>query len=258
MTACVDGLITNAADSPFTTAILPYVHVEHPDRTVEWNVSRFDQGTVNTRAQLETSFCGDTVRCALALAMEHAFMTTREGVQNFQDQVRQLVETIQTANDVDVHVALVAAPKYLAQARARCCLGDYFAKAVRDYADAFGLVQKKADAMDTLVEDAKCIIKGWGGAEPDFMLCSSQLCARLATASAARGADGQKLPQLGPTVDMFRGLKIARAGPFRSAGTAPHATSCAAACASASSTMAVSRGSRLSSCTTRTATASSC
>ena len=33
----VDGLITDATNSPFTTIILPYQYLEDPDRKLEWN-----------------------------------------------------------------------------------------------------------------------------------------------------------------------------------------------------------------------------
>ena len=37
ITARVDGLITDATNSPFTTIILPYQYLEDPDRKLEWN-----------------------------------------------------------------------------------------------------------------------------------------------------------------------------------------------------------------------------
>ena len=36
ITERVDGLITDATKSPFTTLILPYQYLEDPDRRIEW------------------------------------------------------------------------------------------------------------------------------------------------------------------------------------------------------------------------------
>ena len=40
----VDGLITNATGSPFTTLILPYHYCDAPDSKIKWNVWSYDEG----------------------------------------------------------------------------------------------------------------------------------------------------------------------------------------------------------------------
>eukprot|EP00961_Rhodomonas_salina_P092404 1243132-Rhodomonas_salina.1 len=44
LTDSIDGLITNATNSPFTTTILPYQYVDNPDAKIKWNVWSFDEG----------------------------------------------------------------------------------------------------------------------------------------------------------------------------------------------------------------------
>ena len=121
LTDRVDGLITDATNSPFTTKILPYRYVEQPDGKLQWNVWSFDEGMA-TRVPYESaarvltqsnkSFAGYMVRSGLAIVLEHNFMMTEKGRENFRNQLKQLVGSIQYTNDLDVHIALVQAPSY--------------------------------------------------------------------------------------------------------------------------------------------------
>ena len=45
LTDRVDGLITDATNSPFTRNILPYKYLENPDQKLKWNVYSFDEGS---------------------------------------------------------------------------------------------------------------------------------------------------------------------------------------------------------------------
>jgi hypothetical protein len=44
--------------------------------------------------------------------MEHNFMMSQKGRENFKNQVQQVVGSIQNTNDIDVQVALITAPSY--------------------------------------------------------------------------------------------------------------------------------------------------
>lgn len=136
----VDGLITDATKSPFTTVILPYKWLDNPDRKLEWNVWTFDEGlasrvpyesSARTLTQRKESFSGYTVRQGLAIVMEHNFMMSEEGIRNFQNQVQQIVNSIQNTNDLDVHQALLMAPSYLNKVREQYYLDDYLFKAMQ-------------------------------------------------------------------------------------------------------------------------------
>ena len=228
LTDRVDGLIVDATQSPFTTVILPYMYMEYPDKKIEWNVWSFDQGLASrvpyeaaarTLTQRKQSFSGYTVRQGLAITMEHNFMMSEEGMQNFKNQVLQVVQSIQNTNDLDVHMALINAPSYLRTVRERYYLDDYLQKALRDYIDSFGFVQKNMNAMDILIEEAKAMIKTWGGDEPDFLLCSSKLCFQLTmgqekTSYLTQGPDGKKLLRDGPMLQKYRGLGIVKSKAF--------------------------------------------
>jgi hypothetical protein len=100
LTDRIDGLITDATNSPFTSNILPYVYMESPDQKIKWNVYNFDEGIASrvpyesaarVLPQSKRSFQGYIVRHGLAIAMEHNFMVSQSGRQNLKNQLLQLV-----------------------------------------------------------------------------------------------------------------------------------------------------------------------
>jgi len=226
-------------------------------------VWRFDEGlasrvpyesSARTLTQSKESFSGYTVRQGLAITLEHNFMMSKAGMANFQNQIQQVVQSIQNTNDLDVHMALLTAPSYLARVRETYFVDEFLPKALQDYKDNFGFVQKNMNAMDIIVslracavhcrtrvcacrlpdaracvcvcvcvcvqiEETKAKILSWGGVEPDFMLCSSKLCFQLTmtqekTQYFTQGEDGKKLLKQGPTLPAYRGLKIIKSKCF--------------------------------------------
>ena len=163
MKDCIDRCIADTTNSPFTTVILPYMYMYYGDRKMEWNTWTFDQGLAARvpRELTAREYSGYAVRQGLAISMEHNFMTTTEGMENFRNQIRHMVDSIQNTNDLDVHMALVAEPSYLVQVRQRSHPDDHLAKALRDYIDVFGLM-RNAHSMAVIIEETKSIIKGWG------------------------------------------------------------------------------------------------
>eukprot|EP00961_Rhodomonas_salina_P278563 3763617-Rhodomonas_salina.3 len=229
MTDRIDGLITDTTNSPYTTVILPYKYLETPDAKFKWNVWTFDEGLASrvpyeaaarTLTQSKREFAGFTVRQGLAMTMEHNFMMTAEGRQNFQNQLKQIVGSIQYSNDLDVHMALVNAPSYFAQVREKYYRDEYnIEKEIREYVDNFGFLQKNMNGLDILIEDGKNIMRGWGADEPDFMLLNSKLTFQMTmmpekTQYATQGIDGVRRLREGPNLARYRGLNIIRSKAF--------------------------------------------
>ena len=113
LTDRIDGLITDATNSPFTRNILPYTYLDSPDQKIKWNVYSFDEGMASrvpyesaarVLTQSKTSHAGYAIRQGLAIVMEHNFLASPAGMTNFQNQLKQLVGSIQLTNDLDVHV----------------------------------------------------------------------------------------------------------------------------------------------------------
>ena len=223
LTDRVDGLITDATNSPFTTRILPYKYIANPDAKLKWNVWSFDEGMASrvpyesaarVLTQTKRSFAGYMVRQGMAIVLEHNFMMSDKGRENFRNQLQQMVGSIQYTNDLDVHVALVLAPSYQKQMRERYFIDDKTPTQVcREFVDLFGFMQKNQNALDILIEEGKAQLKNWGGPVPDFLLCNSKLTFQLTmtpekTSYVTQGIDGVKRLRAGPDLTSYRGLNI--------------------------------------------------
>lgn len=237
LTDRIDGLITDATNSPFTRNILPYKYLENPDQKLKWNVYSFDEGIASrvpyeaaarVLPQTKKSFAGYTVRQGLAIAMEHNFMMSPAGRENFKNQLTQLVGSIQLTNDLDVHIALLQAPSHQRHMNER--YHDQFktsAQICREYVDLFGIMQKTTNALDHLIEDAKNTLKTWGSPPPTFLLCNGALTTQLTmipevTNYVTNGPDGKANLKKGPDLPSYRGLSIINSRKFSmDAGTAP-------------------------------------
>lgn len=219
----IDGLITDAASSPFTSTILPYKYFDNVDGKLKWNVWSFDEAmpsrvpyeaAARTLTQTKRSFSAYAVRHGLAITLEHNFMMTPAGRENFQNQLTQLVGSIQYANDLDVHVALIMAPSYeKTVAEKYNNFNKSGAQICREYVDLFGFMQKNQNGLDILIEEAKLKLKLWGGPMPNFMLTNSKLTFQLQmnperTNYISQGIDGVKRLRQGPDLTSYRGVSV--------------------------------------------------
>ena len=229
LTDRVDGLITDATNSPFTTKILPYRYKEDVDGKMKWNVWSFDEGLASrvpyeaaarTLTQAKRSFSAYMVRQGMAINLEHNFMMTPQGRENFSRQLNQVIGSIQMTNDLDVHIALILAPSYQKQMRERYYSEDKTpAQICREFVDLFGFVQKNTNALDILIEEAKAVLRTWGSPMPDFMLCNSKLTFQLTmtpekTSYITQGIDGVKRLRQGPDIASYRGINIIHSRAF--------------------------------------------
>ena len=229
LTDRIDGLITDATNSPFTTKILPYRYKEDVDGKIKWNVWSFDEGMASrvpyesaarTLTQSKRSFAGYMVRQGMAIVLEHNFMMTAKGRENFKNQLNQLIGSIQYTNDLDVHMALVLAPSYQKTMQEKYYTSDKSpSQLCREYADLFGMMQKNVNALDILIEEGKAILRTWGGPMPDFLLCNSKLTFQMTmspekTNYITQGIDGVKRLRQGPDLGNYRGLSIVHTRSF--------------------------------------------
>jgi len=223
LTDRVDGLITDATNSPFTSVILPYRYIDNVDGKIKWNVWSFDEGLASrvpyeaaarTLTQSKRSYAGYAVRHGLAINLEHNFMMTPKGRENFNNQLLQLIGSIQMSNDLDVHMALILAPSYEKTMREKYYSnGKTPGQICRDYVDLFGFLQKNSNGLDILIEEAKSRLRSWNGPMPDFMLSNAKLGFQLQmtperTNYLTQGPDGVRRLKEGPELSSYRGIKI--------------------------------------------------
>ena len=236
LTDRVDGLITDATNSPFTSRILPYKYITNVDGKIKWNVWSFDEGLASrvpyesaarTLTQSKRSYAGYTIRQGMAIVLEHNFMMTEAGRTNFRNQLNQLIGSIQLTNDLDVHVALVLAPSYQKTMQEKYLTNDKTPTQIcREFVDMFGFVQKNQNALDILIEEAKGLLKTWGAPMPNFMLCNSKLTFQLTmipdvTNYVANGPEGAKRLRSGPDLPSYRGIQIIHTRAFSMETGAP-------------------------------------
>lgn len=229
LTDRIDGLITDATNSPFTRNILPYFYLENPDAKIKWNVYSFDEGMASrvpyesaarVLTQTKSSQSGYAIRQGLAIAMEHNFLASEAGRTNFKHQLTQLVGSIQLTNDLDVHIALLQAQSY-----EKIISEKYYgtertlARTGKQYCEMFGIYNKIPNALDLLIEEARTKLKTWGSEPPTFLLCPSNLTLHLTmsperTNYITNGPDGLKRLAQGPDLPSYRGLQIIHSQKF--------------------------------------------
>jgi len=203
--------------------------MDSPDQRIKWNVYSFDEGMASrvpyesaarVLTQSKTSHSGYAVRQGLAIVMEHNFLASAAGMANFQNQLKQLVGSIQLTNDLDVHVALLQAQSYQKTINEKYYSeNDSLYDVAKRYVDMFGVMQKIPNALDILIEDAKNHLKTWGSQPPTFLLCPSDLTAQLQmnperTNYITNGPDGLKRLAQGPDLPSYRGLSIIHSQKF--------------------------------------------
>lgn len=229
LTDRVDGLITDATNSPFTRNILPYVYMANPDAKFKWNIYSFDEGlatrvpyesAARVLTQSKRSQAGYIIRQGLAIQMEHNFMMSEAGRVNFQRQLLQLVGSIQLTNDLDVHMALLRAPSYEREIREKYSSSDKTVlQLIRQYVDMYGIMQKHPNALDIIIEDTKRTLKKWGSPDPTFLMCNGALTMQLTmnvekTQYVTQGVDGLRTLRQGPDLPSYRGLSIIHSRQF--------------------------------------------
>jgi hypothetical protein len=152
--------------------------------------------------------------------MEHNFLASEAGRQNFKHQLTQLVGSIQLTNDLDVHIALLQAQSY-----EKIVSEKYYGtertlqRTGKHYCDMFGVYNKITNALDLLIEEARTKLKTWGSEPPTFLLCPSNLTLHLTmsperTNYITNGPDGLRRLAQGPDLPSYRGLSIIHSQKF--------------------------------------------
>ena len=237
LTDRIDGLITDATSSPFTSVILPYLYVENPDQPLTWNTFSYDEGLASrvpyeaaarVLTQTKSSHSAYIVRQGLAISMEHNFMLSPAGRADFQNQLLQLVGSIQYTNDLDCHIALITAPNYERTEVEKYAYNERDVyQTIKLYTEMYGIAQKNANGLDCVIEEAKQVFRKWGAKEPTFLLTNSRLGFQQnmtleRTQYLTNGIDGVRRLRDGPELSKYRGLSVINTRSFSlGAGRAP-------------------------------------
>ncbi len=187
-----------------------------------------------------STFSGYAVRQGLAIDMEHNFMMSPEGMDNFRKQLQQLVGSIQMTNDLDVHIALLYAQSYQKQVDEKYYeAGLTTSQNCRVYTDLFSFFSKNYKALDFLIEDVKNHLQTWDSKPQTFMRCNRNLTKDFTmnpekTMYVTNGPDGKQKLAAGPELPSYRSLSFINTRKFSlDTGTAPRDFFCADAWISA-------------------------
>jgi hypothetical protein len=237
LTDQVDGLITQPENSPFTSVILPYVHLDSPDGKISWQVYNYDEGLASrvpyesaarVLTQTKESYSAYITRQGLALTLEHNFMASEEGRKDFSRQLSQLIGSVQYSNDLACHICLLTAPSHERKEAEKYAFNDRDAyQQIRQYVDSFALVNKSPIGLDIAIEEAKMYFKKWGAPPPNFLLCSSRIAFQLnmtepRTNALTQGPVGQERLNAGMELPSYRGIQIINTRSFAmETGAAP-------------------------------------
>ena len=113
-----------------------------------------------------------------------------------------------------LHIALITAQSYAKEkAEAYYTTSKTNHQIIREYIDLFGFMSKNPNAMDIMIEEAKCILRTWNAAEPNFLLTNSKLTFQMTmipekTQYLTQGPDGVRRLRQGPDIASYRGLRI--------------------------------------------------
>lgn len=77
-----------------------------------------------------------------------------------------------------------------------------------------------------MIEDAKSVLRTWGAADPNFLLCNSKLTFQMTmnpekTQYLTQGPDGVRRLKDGPNINTYRGLRIINSRSFSMEDGAP-------------------------------------
>lgn len=148
----IDSLVVETIKK--TPLILPHKRITNPNSDIKWNTLSFTQGlAANRGATADQPNHKHTVRHGMALSMENGFVGTSEGMDTFRMRMKQLVESIRTALELEALTALVDTP----------CI---------ERRSLFGIFKKNpANAVDILISEARRSMR----CPPAFLLCHSKL-----------------------------------------------------------------------------------
>jgi hypothetical protein len=157
----IDGFIMDD-NTWYTSKCLPYQRTN--DLNIQWNEIRFDEHMVD-RVPTEgvsrliksqrTRHNEKTVRRGIAFILEHGFMNTEEGKQQYILNIRQIKQAVQQTNNLDVVATCFYTPRYDKIWEKKHNIGQDIQQQYADECANFAIVQKDAHGLDVLHQQFK-------------------------------------------------------------------------------------------------------
>jgi hypothetical protein len=218
----VDGLITDGSKPQwYTTVCLPWAQTDQI--TFQWNEFRFNEtlaGRVPHEgiSRLVTSSRAarneKSVRRGLAMILEHGFMNTQEGQEQYKMNLQGIAQCVQETANHDVMNALLTCNNYDREWEAKHGIRtDGVMRMVEQEVYNYAAVQKTPHGLDIITEQVKQRMRRYG-VSPDLMIIPPRLAIYLTMVRPEKtqyflaGPDGAKNVREGPeALTNYRGLR---------------------------------------------------
>lgn len=157
----IDGFIMDDM-TWYTSKCLPYKRTD--DLNIQWNEIRFDEHMVD-RVPTEgvsrliksqrTRHNEKTIRRGIAFLLEHGFMNTEEGKQQYILNIRQIKQAVQQTNNLDVVATCFFTPRYDKIWEKKHNLYQSLEEQYSNECANFAIVQKDAHGLDVMHQQFK-------------------------------------------------------------------------------------------------------
>jgi len=227
----IDGLITgdNAQHTWYTSpACLPYQETDQIH--LSWNVWQFNrtlagqvphEGISRLITSSKRQFKDHTVRHGLAFYLEHGFMGTAEGRQQYQRNLMGIKQCVQETNNHDVLATLLHSPRYDREYQIKH--GEYnrpMGEILRREVSEWAVVQKSGHGLDWLIEEYKEHLSH-AGVTPTVFIIPPKMAMFMTMSDPVKtqymyaGADGNNMLKEGPSaLTTYRGVNVFKTHSF--------------------------------------------
>jgi len=217
----IDGFIMED-NTWFTTVCLPYVRTD--EHHFVWNEWHFDthlvgrvpeEGISRLIRSSKRSFKESTVRRGIAFQLEHGFMNTAEGRQQYVMNLNQIKQSVQETANHDVIAAILNARRYDKEwEKKHGVLQKPFTVLNRREVSQWAVAQKHPNGLDILHEEFKQRLARWN-VKPNMWIFPPKLCLYLTmvppekTEFGIAGPSGPAKLEAGPAaLTTFRGVQV--------------------------------------------------
>ena len=217
----IDGFIMED-NTWYTSVCLPYVRTD--EHHFAWNEWHFDthvvgkvpeEGVSRLIRSSQRSFKESTVRRGIAFLLEHGFMNTSKGREQYLMNLKQIQQSVQETANHDVVAALLTCRRYDHEwEKKHGMFTKSYPQIKRREVSNWAIVQKHTNGLDMIHEEYKQRLKRWN-TTPNMWIFPPRLCLYLTmvdpktTEFYTAGPDGVRRLQQGPAaMTQFRGVNI--------------------------------------------------
>lgn len=217
----IDGFILED-NTWFTSVCLPYVRTDQ--HHFAWNEWHFDthlvgrvpeEGVSRLIRSSKRSFKESTVRRGIAFQLEHGFMNTPEGRQQYVMNLRQIQQSVQETANHDVIGAVLSCRRYDREwEKKHGHFQKSFPEVMKREVNQWAIAQKHPNGLDYMHEEFKGRLARWK-VSPDMWIFPPKLCLYLSMVPPEKtkfmevGPEGPaKFNQGAQALSSFRGVQV--------------------------------------------------